>query len=811
MFWNDLKSACRNLRKRKFAALVNGIGLAIGVAFFILLAAYIRDETTYDRFHPRADRIYLVTNEFRDRFYGGTPHFLGEMLKAGYPEVGDVVRLSFASCLVRFNGEIAYRDIAFADPEFLKMFHFPLVLGDPGGALADPGRIILSREAARAYFGAENPVGKRLSVRLGDGYQDFLVSGVLAPIPGNSSIRFDALVHYRNMFRAFGIDEANLDLLRLPLATATFLRLENADRAASLQAKLPALQRKIFADLFEKAGIQLPKYGMGLIRFQDYHLGDVETVFFEPRSRSSYSLILSGIALLVLLLACFNYTNLALGQAATRLKEIAVRKAVGSREIWLVRHFLAESLLQSLLASALGLALAAVLFPPFNALTGKALGLQGFRNGGPLLFLAGLVVFIGLAAGAYPAVLLSRQQTVDLFRGRSALGRKAVLSRALLVLQFAISLFFIFVTTVMAAQLHFLTAKELGFDPNHVVAIETQLPMGAGKASRELVELFRNELRSYPGVVAVTADSGLMGTQSGSLGHAYVKDGREVEVQSHMIDRDYLGALGIPLAQGRNFSPEFASDASDAALVNETLVRSFRISDPVGKRFSEIAVHDRPKGLEYDPVIIGVVKDFHDDSLHFGIAPSAFGLFDQTFQRYRRILVKVRPNDLPGSVAQIKRTWEKICPDKPFAYEFLDDALGRQYRKERNWGRILKYSAGAAVLIACLGLFGMAALAAARRTKEIGIRKVLGAPQRQIILTLSREFLVMIGLAHLIAWPLAYWAGRRWLETFAYRTGIGSWIFVLSSGLITIISLLTLSGQALRAARTDPVRALRHE
>jgi len=550
---------------------------------------------------------------------------------------------------------------------------------------------------------------------------------------------------------------------------------------------------------------------MGLIKFQDYHLGDVEAVFFESRSESSYSLILSGIALLVLLLACFNYTNLTLGQAATRLKEIAVRKAIGSRPARLVRYFLTESLLLSLLASTLGLALAAVLLPPFNALTGKSLTLQGFLDGKSLLSLAGLVIFTALAAGGYPAVLLSRQNAVDIFRGRSALGHKGLLSRALLVLQFAISLAFIFVTAVMAGQLRFLSAKDLGFDRNGVVAVETQLPMGAGKASGELLDFFRNELRSYLGVVAVTGDSGLMGTRSGSFGHTYVKDGREVEVQAYMIDRDYLDTMSLSLAQGRNFSPEFATDASDAALVNETLVRSFGISDPVGKRFSEFAIDNSPKGFKYDPVIIGVVKDFHADSLHSEIAPAAFGLFDQIMLRFRRILVKLRPWDLPGSIAQIKTTWEKRYPDKPFFYEFLDDALGRLYRKEQNWGRILKYSAGAAVLIACLGLFGMATLAAARRTKEVGIRKVLGAPRHQIVLTLSREFILMIGLAHLIAWPLAYWAGRRRLETFAYRTGIGFWIFVLSSGLLTIVSLLTLSGQAIRAARTDPVKALRRD
>ena len=294
---------------------------------------------------------------------------------------------------------------------------------------------------------------------------------------------------------------------------------------------------------------------MGLLKFQDYHLGDVETDFFEPRSKPFYSLILSGIALLILLLACFNYMNLSLGQSAARFKEIAVRKAVGSRPGQLIRQFLADSMLQTLLASALGLVLAIFLLPSFNMLTGKSLAVREFQHGGSLLFLAGLVIFTGLAAGGYPAVFLSRQKTVDILAGRSALGGKGLLSRVLLVLQFAVSIFFVFETVVMAAQLRFLSAKDLGFDRNGVVAIDTQLPMVTGKESQELLDYFKNELRSFPDIIAVTGDSGLMGSPFGSLGHAFVKDGRRIDVQSYLIDGNYLEAMGLSLVQGRNFSP----------------------------------------------------------------------------------------------------------------------------------------------------------------------------------------------------------------------------------------------------------------
>jgi putative ABC transport system permease protein len=550
---------------------------------------------------------------------------------------------------------------------------------------------------------------------------------------------------------------------------------------------------------------------MGLIKFQDYHLGDVEAPFLALRNKASSSAILAGIALAVLLLACFNYMNLALGRSAARFKEIAVRKTIGSGQAGLIRLFLTESILQTLLASVLGLGLALLLLPAFNSFTGKSLSHPDFRSGWSAVFLAGLVLFTGLAAGGYPAVFLSRRSVVDIFGGRSSLGRKSVFSRFILVLQFTASLVFIFGTVVMAAQLRHLSSKDLGFDRSGVIAVETQLPMGASRAGRDMLNFFKTELRSRPGIVAVAGDSGLMGDGFGSFAHPFVRDGRQIDVQAYLIDEDYLAALGLSLAQGRNFSAEFGADAANAALVNETLVRRFGIPDPVGKRFSEFAADNSPKGFEYDPMIIGVVKDFHIDSLHFEIEPSAFTLFDQGIQRYRRILVKIDNRDIPGALAQIKKTWEKVSPDRPFSYEFLDDALRRQYGKERNWSRILNYSAGAAILIASLGLFGMAALAAARRTKEIGVRKVLGASAHRIILTMSREFIVLLGLAHLLAWPAAYYAGRLWLRGFPYNAGLKPWMFILSSALIVIVSLLTLSGQALRATRTDPVKALRSE
>jgi putative ABC transport system permease protein len=406
---------------------------------------------------------------------------------------------------------------------------------------------------------------------------------------------------------------------------------------------------------------------------------------------------------------------------------------------------------------------------------------------------------------------LSRRSIVDVFGGRSTLGRKSVFSRFILVLQFAASLVFIFGTIIMAAQLRFLSSKDLGFDRNGVVVVETQLPMGAGQAGRDMLNFFKTELRSRPGIVAVAGDSGLMGDGLGSFGHPFVRNGRNIDVQAYLIDEDYLAAMGLTLSRGRNFSAEFGTDSTNAALVNETLVRRFGIPDPVGKSFSEFAADNSPKGFKYDPVIVGVVKDFHIDSLHFNIEPSAFTLFDQEIQRYRRILVKIDGRDIPGSLAQIKKTWEKVSPDRPFSYEFLDDALDRQYGKERNWSRILNYSAGAAILIASLGLFGMAALAAARRTKEIGIRKVLGASTGRIILIMSREFIVLLGLAHLFACPAAYYAGRLWLRGFPYNAGLKPWMFIISTVMIGIVSLVTLSGQAFRATRIDPVKALRSE
>lgn len=810
-----LTMAVRVIRKQRLSSAITIAGLGFGLAFFALLAVFVRDELTFDRFHGKADRIYIVTSEFRGRFFGMAHHFLSQILETDYPEVkpGSAVRTTMTRQTIRRSDRRITRNIIYADPGFFRLFSFDLVAGDPARALADPRGVVLTSETAEALGLGPNPLGETLVIRIGDKDEIFAVTGVVAKIPGNSSLRFDGVIPFSYSFAAYNVDPKNNDFVTLPMFSTIFLELPEAKTAAALRAKLPALSDRLYGEMWKKVEMEPPKTGLGLIPFPAYHLGDVGVSCLSPRSRPAFSWILAGIALLILILASFNAVNLSLARASARLKEIGVRKVVGARRSQLLGQLLTESLVTGLGALGLGLPAAAFLISSFNGLTGKSLGAAGLFHPLILAAMIAAVLIVCLFTSAVPARVLSRYPAASIVQGRLPGTSVGGLSKAMIVFQFTVSLVLLVGTLVMAKQLRFMTRAELGFDPRNIILVDTQIPEEAGEQGEVVLERFRNALRSEPRVLAVTADSGVVTGGGGGITRRFDKDGVEHAVEFYRIDWNYLSALDVRLTSGRNFSPDRPADAREGVLVNEALVKDFGLENPVGKRFSEFARDKFPAEYTSDAVIIGVVRDFHVASLHEPIGPMALGIksFIPIPQGFHDILVKVRPGEAAAVSRALEKAWAGIRPDTPIRSEYLEDTLARQYRRDRNWGRIVGWAGGFALFISCLGLFGLTAVSVVRRTKEIGIRKVMGAREADILALFMKDILKWVAAAALLSWPIAYWATGKWLGQFAYRIHPDAGTFAGAALLAFLIAGLTISGQVVRAARSNPARNLRYE
>jgi putative ABC transport system permease protein len=500
----------------------------------------------------------------------------------------------------------------------------------------------------------------------------------------------------------------------------------------------------------------------------------------------------------VLLIACINFMTLAIGHSARRAREVGIRKVVGARRRQLAAQFWGEALVLSGVALVLGLVLAAGFLPVFNDLTGKTLRLGAAADGAAGALLVGLVLFTGLVAGSYPALVLSGFRPIETLTNRFRLSGSNVFTKALVVLQFALSVFLITSTVVMKRQLDYTRAKELGFDKEHVVVIPTGGLDGSVVAPR-----FRAALEREPHVVGVTATGYELG-RTGSMGYGFEHEGRHYVVNVLRVETNYLDFLGLDLVAGRNFDPKLATDSTQAIIVNEALVRAFALDDPLGKPIPSL-----PGDPQKAPLIVGVVEDHHFQALYQEVAPMMLTLDPEWASSY--LLVRIRPDDMPRTLDLLKTTWQAVAPDLPFAYRFLDDTMQERYRDDERWSQIVRYAALFAVLIAALGLLGLAALTVTRRTKEIGIRKVLGARLSHIVLLIAREFALLVGAGVVLAAPVAYLVMRRWLEDFAYRIPLSGWLFVLAGLAALTVALGMVGYQAVRAAGADPVKSLRYE
>ncbi|HMB89888.1 MAG TPA: ABC transporter permease, partial [Rhodothermales bacterium] len=766
MLKNYLKITLRNLAKQKGYAFINIFGLAVGIAFCALIFLYVQDEWTFDRFHEKGDRIFRVTQQ---SFTAGEadpeqwvwqPMPLAAALKNDIPEIEETVMFLDRTAFVRRGDQTFEEDLLFADPSVLDIFTFPLLRGDASTALSDINNIVLSETAAEKYFGDEDPLGQTLEVRFDDAFHSVLVTGVAQDVPGNASVQFDYLMPFGKLVDTFEWIRNRTDRWNAS-SFYVYALLQEGATEASVEAKLPTFYASYRSERVEAMRAEGDWAGEGLppvYQLQpltDVHLNPSVVGGLTAASDPTYSYILAGIALAILLIACINFTTLAIGRSAGRAREIGVRKVVGARRIQLMAQFWGEAVLMSVLALGAGIALAELFLPTFNTLATKDLHFDYLQSGATVAMLVGLVLVVGLLAGCYPALVLSGLRPIETLKQRLRLGGSNALSKSLVVVQFALSVFLIIGTMVMLRQIDYLQTKNLGYNQNHIVVIPTQRLPGD-----VLLPRFRQQLNGRLDILGITGMSSAFSQGWSREGWDY--KGEEKSAYTYRVDSDFLKVLQTDLVAGRTFDPNLSTDSTQAVLVNEALVRDFGWDEPVGQVL---------EGYYASPTVVGVVEDLNFRSLHEAIDPMVltldpdWGIGD--------LLVRIAPNDIPATLDVLRETWAAAAPGVPFQYSFLDDDLAQQYESEQRWSRIVGYGAGFAVLIACLGLFGLAALSVTGRTKEIGIRKVLGASVTNVALLLSKDFakLVLIGIA--LAAPMAYFVMQRWLEDFGYRIDLG--------------------------------------
>jgi putative ABC transport system permease protein len=807
MLKNHLRIALRNLRNYKAYSLINIVGLAVGIACCIAIMLFVRDELSYDRFNKFADRIYrprlLGLINGHDLSSAHSPVGMGPGVYHDLPDVVAYVRLAKSGPTV-----VRYKDKTFTEEDFFgadstvfDVFSFPFVAGNPKTALTQPNTVVITESIAHKYFGDENPIGKILNA----GKQDnFIVTGVIKDVPQNSHLHPDFMGSLTTL-------QDSRNPTWMSNNYYTYLLLRKGVNLVEFQKKLDEEVIKYASpQLKAVAGISLEqfraagnKYGYVLQPLTSIHLNSHLDYEIEPNGDITYVYIFSAIAIAILLIACINFINLATARSEKRAKEVGVRKTLGSARSYLVGQFISESIVMSIVAVILAIGIVELLLPFFNQIASKKMSLHLFSDPLSIPVLVCFALVVGIIAGSYPAFYLSSFHPIDVLRSDTRKGgRKSLLRSGLVIFQFAISIALFAGTFIIFAQLRYVQTKDLGFDKEETIVISR-----TNDLSNQL-QSFEDELRANRGIVSLTNSNGIPGNQGGD--NACRLEGtpqsQYEDVQQMFCDYDFARTYKLGIADGRFFSKEHSSDSA-AVVVNEEAEKTFNQKNLVGRYL----VYPGPGGIEQKYQIVGVVRDFNYRSLHEPIRPLAIRLFPNGGFVGGFVTVRLAPGDHLSTISFIETVWKKYARDEEFTCNFLDDNLQKLYAADQRTSQIAGAFSVLAIFIACLGLLGLAAFVTEQRTKEIGIRKVLGASVAEIVALLSKEFVKWVLIANVVAWPLAYYVMNNWLKNFAYRTNISLWIFVTSGILALVIALLTVSFHAIKVAMANPVRSLRYE
>ncbi len=816
MFKNYFKTALRNLAKQKGLAFINIFGLSVGLACFSLFMLYAVNELSFDRFHKNANNIYRVFLQIQG-INGGDAHYgtyhpmpLGPALKKDLPDVKNYVRMrGGGESPVRIkNDDIRRLNVSYADPDFFSVFTFNFIYGNPSAALQNQQNIVLTKSKAEELFGRTNVIGQTLEIKVDDQFLPFTITAVTEDIPANSSIRFDLLGSF-HFLETTKFGQSSINNWQTS-AYITYVQLQSASHLPDKAQNLLNFRKKYYPDEeadLKKAGLswnqKLPLATYGLQPLLSMHT-DTKVQNDVPGVDPKTIWILLSIAGGILLIACINFTTLAIGRSAGRAKEVGVRKVIGGTKRSLVLQFLTEALVLAVLSAALGFVLANILLPYFNQLSDRELNFSFLHYPELFWLMGGLVLAVALLAGSYPALVLSGFKPVEVLKAKVKLGGSNFFTKSLVTVQFVVSAALIICTLVIMQQLHYMQSKNPGFNKENVIVADA-----SGTDAKKIYPLFKQELSKYPGIAGIASAEYSLGEHMGYAVSGFQYKGRHREVYQYSIDYDYLDVMGMQLLAGRNFDPAIASDTVNSVIVNEAMVKDFgwTIENTVGQKIKGYEIQAGEEIIS--PVVIGVVKDFNYLSFAEKIEPQMFNHFSSNAAY--KFFIRTKPGDPSKTLSLMQSAWKKIIPDLPLKYSFLDEDLNRFYKSEARWSSIIGSAGSISIFLACLGLFGLAALAVVNRTKEIGIRKVLGATLSHIATLLSKDFLKLVVVAFFIASPIAWWAMNKWLQDYPYRINIKWWVFAITGISIIIIALVTVSFQAIKAAIANPVKSLRTE
>ena len=805
MIRNYFKIALRNLRKSKGYAAINIVGLSVAfcISIFLFLTAYF--QLSFDNFHKDGDRIfqaYLFSNNPEKEVRASAmPMPLTPALKAEFPEVEAASRLMNGSSMVEYNGKYFDKQVMLTDPDFLKIFSFPMLKGSAETALNDLSNIVISQNMAKAVFGSEDPIGKQVQLGSEGDKKQYIVTGVLADFPDNSTIQYDAFIRIEN----HGGYQEQKDHWGA-MSHKVYLKLKpNADQV-SFENRLKSFTTKYFADnitSLKKQGAKPDERGdIFAVRLQK--LANVHFDKDISSGTASVALVyaLIGIASFILLIACINFINLSVARSFTRAREMGVRKSLGALKNQLFVQIWGETSLICFFGFLTGLLLAYVLLPQFNAAFKGKLTLNYVLQPDTLIIIFGLFVLVTLIAGGYPAWQMSKLNAVEVLKGKIAVKRPGILRNSLIVTQFTLSSLLICCTVIAIQQVDYLRKQPLGFNKDQVISI----PVGNMVNGQEVLHRMRNTLADDPTILGISGSAVNLGigkdrsTSRSVIGFTY----KEKEISSDWVsvDYDYAKTLGIKLLDGREFDPAYPTDSLDRVIITETMAKMIGEKDPVGKYFQTDTA-----GVKYQ--IIGLIPDFHLYSLKADQKPITLHFSHSEPVSY--IFVRVTPQSLAGAMDKLKDVWKEVAPQAEFIASYMDENTDSWYKEEERLSQIFSLASGIAILLSCLGLFAVALMVIEQRTKEIGVRKVLGASIPSIVYTLSEDFVKMVILSILIATPLAWFFMQKWLDNYSYRIDISIWVFVLVGFSAIVIALVTVSFQSIKAALMNPVKSLKSE
>lgn len=789
MLKNLLKTAVRHILKHSGYSILNILGLTFGITSALFLIIYVFDEISYDKHNEKADRIYRVASKITERddqftwIVAQIP--FGPQVVQDYPEVESFVRfINMPRALFKYEDkEFNEEAFFFADSTLFDIFTLKTVKGDPKAAVLAPDKITITEKIAARYFGDTDPIGKILK----SGNDSYEVTGVIEDIPTNSHFRFDAVAARNNLPKQLG-NWGNFGVF-------TYILLPENFDAKAFETKIQAMYDAHMKSIFGPLNIKI-EYILEPIR--KIHLYSTNAGEPEPTGSITYVYIFSIVAIFLVLIAAMNYMNLATARSSGRAREVGLRKVVGSKRATLIAQFLSESTVFTLVALVLSLALLAALLPKFNLLAGKSFGLSVLYSPAMILSLLGIIITVGIIGGSYPAFFLSRFSPVTVLKGEITQGSAGSLFRKILVvIQFTVSAVMIICTLVVFRQLNYLKTMDQGFDQRNV--IQLTLNQGLGRK----YTLLKDQLRDLQGIKYVTSTNTPIGEGSGKVIFNMETDQGMSQrgINFAVVDPDFVETLGITIREGRDFQEDMPSDTLTGVIVNETLVKRMGWTDPIGKK-AELGDANTIRAR-----VIGVMKDYHQTGMYNEI--------ESLLLVYRPlnniVYVKLTGENVQETIGRIEEKWKEIFPDQPFTYEFLSDRFNRQFEADEKRGFIFTLFTILAILIACLGLFGLASYTVEQRTKEIGIRKVFGANESSILRLVSKDFLVLVTISVIIAFPLAYYFMSRWLENYVYKSKLGIMLFLAAAILTLVITFLTISYKAYQASVMNPASSLKTE